>query len=199
MTGFSKETQVTQVTQVTQKTSKVILDQVRCIHYPVQFRKNKKATIQALINSGNEVNAMAPAYAAKLGLKVCPPNVGAQKIDSSLLRTFGMVIAGFQIEDKLSRIRFFQESILLAEISIEVVLGMFFFTLSNADIKFVEKELIWRFYTAVEALPTTKRVELINKKEFAKPALDEESKTFVVYIATLEESTSSARMTMHPS
>ena len=52
-----------------------------------------------------------------------------------------MVIAGFQVEDKLGRARFFQESFLLAETSMEVVLGMPFLTLSNADIQFAEKEL----------------------------------------------------------
>ncbi len=45
------------------------LEHVKCIHYPVRFKKNQ-AEVQALINSGSEVNAMAPAYAAKLGLKV---------------------------------------------------------------------------------------------------------------------------------
>ena len=67
----------------------------------------------------------------------------------------------------------------------EVILGMRFLTLSNVDIKFVEKELTWRSYIIAKALPTTKRVELINKKEFTKAALDEKSKTFVVYVAFL--------------
>ena len=73
----------------------------------------------------------------------------------------------------------------MANISAEVVLGMPFLTLSNADVQFVEKELTWRSYTTAEALPTTKRVELINKKEFAKAALDEKSETFVVHVAAL--------------
>ena len=81
--------------------------------------------------------------------------------------------------------QFFQKTFLLANISAEVVLGMLFLTLSNANIRFVEKELIWRFYTTAKALPTTKRVELINKKEFAKVALDRNSETFVIYIVSL--------------
>ena len=60
----------------------VILDWVPYIYYPVQFHRNKK-TIKALINFGNKVNIMALAYLAKLGLKVCLTNVGAQKIDGS--------------------------------------------------------------------------------------------------------------------
>ena len=45
-----------------------------------------------------------------------------------------MVIAGFQVEDKLGMARFSQESFLLAETSMEVVLGMPFPIFSNADI-----------------------------------------------------------------
>lgn len=84
-----------------------------------------------------------------------------------------MVIAGFQIQDKLGRVRFFQETFLLADISMKVVLGMPFLTLSNADIQFAERELAWRTYTAAEALPTTRRVEIIDK-EFAAAALNED-------------------------
>ena len=79
----------------------------------------------------------------------------------------------------------------------EVVLGMPFFALINADIQFAEKELTWRSYTAAEALPTPKRVELIDKKEFVKAALDKESETFVVHILALEALL--AGMAIHPS
>ena len=77
----------------------MILDQVPCIYHLIQFRK-KKETIQALINSGNEVKAMTPTYAEKLGLETRKTDVGAQKIDGSSLDMFRMVIAGFQILDK---------------------------------------------------------------------------------------------------
>ena len=68
----------------------------------------------------------------------------------------------------------------------EVVLGIPFLTLSNTDIQFPEKQLIWRSYSTAEALFTTKRVELINKKEFVKAALDKKSETFVVHVLTLQ-------------
>ena len=111
----------------------LILEQVFCIQYPVKFRKNKE-TVWPLINFGNEVNAITSAYAVVLGLKVCPTTIGAQKIYSSFLKTFGMVIASFQVKDKLGRDWFFQETFLLANINIEIVFGMLFFTLSNAII-----------------------------------------------------------------
>ena len=74
---------------------------------------------------------------------------------------------------------------------------MHFLTLSNTDIQFTEKELVWGSYTVAEALPTTKQVELIDKKEFAKAALDEESETFVMHVAALEAPL--AGMTIYPS
>ena len=97
-----------------------------------------------------------------------------------------MIIATFQILDKLERVCFFQESFLLADISMEMILKMLFLTLSNADIQFAEKEITWRFYITKEVLPTTQTVELINKKEFSRAAFNEKSETFVVHIAALE-------------
>ena len=93
------------VTDTSKEVSKVILDQIFYPHYLMQFCKDKK-TIWALINSDSEVNTIILTYAAKLGLKVCSTNVGAYKIDGSLFKTFGMVIADFQIINKLSRARF---------------------------------------------------------------------------------------------
>ena len=100
------------------------------------------------------------------------------------------------MEDKLGKTRFFEETFLLADISVEMVLGMFFLTLSNANLQFPKKELTWRSYTIAKALPTTKRVELFDKKEFIKAALNKNSETFMVYVATLEAPLSG--MTIHP-
>ena len=75
----------------------------------------------------------------------------------------------------------------------KVVLSMLFFTLSNADIQFAEKELTWRTYTTEEALSTIRRVEIINQKEFAKAALDDNFQAFVLHVSSLI-----SRMTIHP-
>ena len=128
---------------------------------------------------------MTPGYASKLGLKIRPIDVGAQKIDGSTLLTFGMVLASFRVEDMLGRARFFQETFLLADLSIKVVLQIPFLTFSNANIQFAQKELTWRSYTTAEALPTTKRVEIIDRKEFAKAALDKHVEAFVVHVTSL--------------
>ena len=84
-----------------------ILDRIPCICYPVQFRNDKGKDVLALLDSGSKVNAMTLAYAAYLGLKVRVTDVNAQKIDRSLLAIYGMIIAAFQVLDKLGRSQFF--------------------------------------------------------------------------------------------
>ena len=90
------------------------------------FQKNK---VQALIDLSSKVNAITPVYASILGLQVQRTDVGVQKIDGFTLKTFGMILASFQMENKLGRPRFFEETFLLADISVEVVL---WYVLSNA-------------------------------------------------------------------
>ena len=77
------------MTEASKEAQEMILDRVPYIHYLVQFRKDKGATIRALIKSDSKVNAMNPAYAKQLGLQVWKTNVWAQKIDGSLLRLLG--------------------------------------------------------------------------------------------------------------
>ncbi len=129
---------------------------------------------------------MTPAYAKKLGLTTRKTSIGAQKIDGSPLETYGMVLASFSLKDSLRRARFFEEIFLLTDTSMELVLGMPFLALNNADFQFGAEEFTWRSYIAAEALPTTSRVELIDKRKFAKAALDENSETFVVHVTALE-------------
>ena len=111
------------------------LDWVPYICYPIWFKKNK-VQVQALIDSGSKVNAMTLGYVLKLSLKVRSSDVGAQKINGSIFKTFEMILASFQAKDTLEKTWFFQETFLLTDLNIEVVLEMPFLTLSNADIKF---------------------------------------------------------------
>ena len=139
---------------------------------------------------------MYPAYATKLGFCTKKIDVGTQKIDRSHLDTFGIVIADCSVKNKFERVQFFQETFLLANIGIEVVVGMSFFIFSKANIWFAERELVWRTYMAVEALLTTRRVEIIDKREFAAVTLNTDNKTFMVYVAALVEP---IIMPIHPS
>ena len=60
-----------------------------------------------------------------------------------------------------------------------------FLTLSSANIDFLRWELRCRTYTTKKVFPTTKRVKLIGKKEFAATALDPEYETFVIHVASI--------------
>ena len=153
--------------------------------------------MSALLDSGSEFNAIHPTFAKELGLRVRSTDVGAQKIDGTTLDTYGMVVAAFSLMDKANRVRYFEETFLVANVSPEVVLGMPFLTLSGADVDFLDRELRWRTYTTQEALPTTRRVELVGKKEFAAAALDPEHETFVVHVAFLSSTPLDAGV--HPS
>ncbi len=129
---------------------------------------------------------MTPAYAAKLGLITRKTSVEAQKIDGSPLKIYGMTSPRFLLQDSLGRVRFFETTFLLSDTSMEVILGIFFLALSNADFQFSAEELTWRSYTVAEALPYTSWVKPIDKREFAKAALDKNSEIFVGHVIALE-------------
>ena len=169
------------------------LKQIPCIQYPVWFyRKNdedKNKDARALIDSSSKVNVMHLVYAVKLGLRARKIDVGIQKIDRFYLDIFAIVIGDCSFKNKLKRVRFFQETFLLANIGLEMVLEMLFLTLLKADIRFVERELVWRTYTAAKALPKTRRVEIINKREFVMAVLNADDEIFIVHIVALAEPT----------
>ena len=123
------------------------LEQVTYIQYSIAFPDGVTQDssvldpMLALSDSGSEVNAIHPAFAEKLGLVERATNVGAQKIDGTTFETYGMVVAVFLVTDQADKIRFFEETFLIANVSLDVVFGMLFLTLSGADIDFPKKEL----------------------------------------------------------
>ena len=129
---------------------------------------------------------MNPDYAWKQGLKIRKTHIKAKKIDGSALKTFRIVIVEFQVEDKAKRPRFFQENFLVTNIKFEVILGMFFLKISNADVSFDKKTLTWRIYIINKALPTIERVQIVDPKEFIIAALNIDNETFVVHMAIRE-------------
>ena len=90
------------------------------------------------------------------------------------------------MEDKGGRPRFFQKIFLVADTKFEVVLGMPFLKISNANVAFNKGMLTWKSYTTNKALATIKRVQLVNLKKFAIAALDADNETFVVHMAVRE-------------
>ncbi len=157
------------------------LEQVPCIWYSVTF----KDQTEALLDLRSKVNAISQAFAHQLGLKIWKTNVGVQKIDGTTLETYVIVVSTFSVLDKDGRKKIFEESFLLANVKSDIVLRMLFLTMNNIDIDFQVQDLQWRFYTTRDIFPTTRKVELIEKKEFAITAFNPEHKAFIVYAATL--------------
>ena len=94
-----------------------------------------------------------------------------------------MAIADFPVIDKLDKAWFFQETFLLANISMKIILKTFFLIIKNANIQFTIRKLTWMSYIyAIKKAPlTTYWIELKDQKEFIKMTLDENVKTFMVY------------------
>ena len=94
-----------------------------------------------MIDSGSEINAIYLTFVKELGLPIRPTDSEMQKIDSIMLDIYGIVVAAFSITDKANWVKFFEKIFLVANVSLEVVFGMFFLTLSNIDIDFLD----WNF------------------------------------------------------
>ena len=119
---------------MTSKKREEKLKRVFCIWYP-GILKNQNQT-KALLNSKSEVNAMNLAFTSQLDPRIWKINVGTQKIDGTTLETYGIVIFIFFLLDKDDRETFFKESFLLADVKPDIIFGMLFLTISNADVDF---------------------------------------------------------------
>lgn len=62
------------------------------IKYLIQFQAKQ---VEVLINYNSEVNAISPAFVAKLGFFTQPTNVNIEEIDCSALKTYGETIIWF--------------------------------------------------------------------------------------------------------
>lgn len=113
------------IAQISMKNTLRWLYKVLYIYYWLYFWKNT-ANVRALINSGNKINTMTLVYINKLDLKGCYIYVKIQKIDSSIFQIFEIILANFQIKNKLKKAWFFWKTFLLANISVKMVLVMLF-------------------------------------------------------------------------
>ncbi len=110
---------------------------VPCIWYFVTF----KNLIKALLDSESEVNIISQVFASLLGLKIQKTNIGAQKINNTILEAYKIVVFKFFVLEKDGRERFFEESFLLANVKLHIVLKIPFPTMSNTDIDFQARNL----------------------------------------------------------
>lgn len=99
---------------------------------------------------------------------------------------YGISSVGFCLHDRLQRVQFFEETFLLTKISMEAVVGISFFALCNANVKFYTRKVTCRKYTVVKAMPITRQVKLIYKHKFPESTFDKALEMFVLYMATLE-------------
>lgn len=118
-------------------------------------------------------------------------NVCVLKIDGSKLDTLVIDIAFFLMEDKDKRSQFFIKIFLLANFGINIDLVIFFLTLSNIKVNFVNQTLYKRLYTTIKAFLTMKQVELIRKKKFVAVILYAKDQTFEIYVASINQNSSS--------
>ena len=95
----------------------------------------------AFFDLGSNINAVHLTFIKELGLPIRPTDIGVQKIDGTTLNTYGIVVATFLVIDKINHVRFYKKTFLVANVSPEVVFGMFFLTLSSANIDFLDWEL----------------------------------------------------------
>ena len=153
-----------------------------CILYNIGL-KNRK--IQSLIDSRSKVNAILRDLVKSLKLFTLHTHWSAVKIDDSCLATFGIVLTNFAIEDKHGYICWFEKTLFIVNITHDVVLGMLFLKLADPNIWFAKSTLLWRSYIVETALPTERRLKLVDLEVFAKNVLDEKTLCFVVYVAVL--------------
>ena len=137
---------------IDKKTEEKKLEKVPCFWYPITFMDQTKA----LLDSRSKFNIMSQVFIHQLGLTIWKTNIGAQKINGTTLKTYGMVVSIFFVSDKDGRKRFFEESFLLADVKAKIVLKMPFQTMSNTDIDFQAQDLQWRSYNIRNIFRTTR-------------------------------------------
>ena len=65
----------------------------------------------------------------------------------------------------------------------DIILKVLFLSFGNINIQFAEKKLTSRFYITEQVLPITEKIELIDRKKFAKAALNQNIRAFIVHVA----------------
>ena len=97
--------------------------------------------MSTLFDSDSKANSIHLTLTRKLELLIKPTDVGAQKIDSTMLNNFGIVVIALSVTNKANQVRFFEEIFLVANVIPKVVFGMLFLTLRGADVDFLGREL----------------------------------------------------------
>lgn len=83
-----------------------------------------KDQTEALLDSRSEVYVMSLTFTFKLGLKVWQTNIGVKRIDGITPEIYEMIVSTFSVSHKDDRETFFEESLFLADVQPDIVLGM---------------------------------------------------------------------------
>lgn len=81
-----------------------------------------------------------------MSLKFKKTSVEVQKIDDSIIKFFRIVIAYFQVKDKVDKFKYFLKIYLVANTKVNIVLGILFLKLSNIDMLFGDN-ILTRLYS----------------------------------------------------
>ena len=68
-------------------------------------------------------------------------NIDIQKIDSTTFKTYKIVITVFLVINYANRVKVFEKTFLVANVSLDMVFKILFFTLKGANIDFPKKKL----------------------------------------------------------
>lgn len=83
------------ITIISKNNNNVILIKVLYIYYLLYFHKDKKNEMQVLINASSGINIKTLVYKFKQGFNIYYINIGDQKINSSTLKMFKIVLTSF--------------------------------------------------------------------------------------------------------
>lgn len=125
---------------------------------------------------------MKSGFSKKLDFYIQKTGIHTQNIDSSIFKTFGMIITS-PLDDKVRKPYFFKKTFLLTGISINVVLQIFFLILNKVKINFIHHEMNYKLYTTIETQSKIKQGDLILIKLFAMANLNLDNESFVVHSA----------------
>lgn len=82
----------------------------------------------------SKINIITPIFANKLSFSIKKIWVKAQIINQLIFKIFGIVMMDFPLQNNNKKVRFFEKTFLLAIISINIVLEIFFFIFSDVYI-----------------------------------------------------------------
>ena len=94
-----------------------------------------------MIDLRSEVNTIYLIFVKQLGFSIKPIDIEVQKINDNTLNTYGIVVAAFWVTNKANQVKFCEKTFLIVNVSLEVILEIYFLSLSSANIEFLDREL----------------------------------------------------------